>query len=455
MFKKLGLPTEKDFYRAFFAIAVPVVLQNLVNNSLVFIDTFMLSFLNESAIAAANLATLPFFVVMLMLFGFQSGSGMIISQYWGKRDVATINRVIGIAMMSCCVVTVAASSIMFILPAQIIGLINKDPEVVRLAAGYSRIVAFSFVLNAFTSIYITAQRNMEKPKIGLYVHSSAMIVNTALNYVLIFGKFGAPAMGVAGAAIATLISRFVEFGITAVYALFIAKNIKLDFKAMLRPGLDITRDFFRNATPVILNETIWGLGFSQFAVIFSLMNTSVMAAYTIAGNAERVIGMFNFGIALAAGVLVGKATGAGDFDRAYRYGKAVGIIAISQAVVMGVVLLLAAPAVLSVMNISGETKAVAHMMLVVFALLMPFRAFNVTNLVGTLRSGGDARFVMFVDVGVLWLVGLPLAYLTGIIFKLPPVFVMLAFVADDVFKFVASGIRLLSRKWMRNITRKY
>jgi len=240
-----------------------------------------------------------------------------------------------------------------------------------------------------------------------------------------------------------------------VYALFLSKNIKLDFKKMIHPGKMMIADFFRYASPVVVNESLWGLGFSMFSVVFAHMATHAAAAYTVVNQVERVLSIFNFGIAVAASVIIGKVAGTGQFKKVYQYGRALIIMTAAQGVVVGILMFFAAPVVLSLMQTSSESKELAYVMFIVVAAIMGLRSFNCTNIVGVLRGGGDVRFAMMCDVGALWLAGLPVAFILGLVLRLPPQFVMIAFVVDEVIKGVTGMTRFMSRKWINNLTREY
>jgi len=447
------MPMERQFYTLFISLVIPVAMQMLINSSLIFIDTLMIGSLGDSAIAAVNLSGVPNFIVMLTLFGFQSGSAVLMSQYWGKRDMLAINRVFGVGFISCTLFAMSAALIMSVFPEQILGLMSPDAEVVSLGVTYIRIVAPTYVINAMVTIYAGSMRCMEKPKVGLYIHSSAMVLNTLLNYILIFGNFGFPALGVQGAAISTVISRSVEFMITMIYALFVCKSFKLDFKAILRPGKVMAQDFFKYATPVVLNEGMWGIGQSLYVIVFSHIGTSAVAAFAVASNVHRVATVLNFGVSSAASVIVGKTVGAGDNKRAYQYGKAINILAGAQGFAIGLLLLAVAPGVIGVINLSQDAKSLLLIMLSIRACLMVTSALNITNYVGVLRAGGDVRFAFVVDICTTWLISLPSAYVIGFVLRLPPQFVMLAFVFDDLSQATAGLLRFRSKKWIHNLTR--
>lgn len=299
MFSYLHQP--KGFYKHLFLLALPVIVQNLITTSLGFLDTFMVGLLGSDQMSAVTVANVPVFIIQLVVFGLQSGSSVLISQYWGRGDRESINRVMGIGFMIAGGVSVLFAAILCAFPAQVLYLITDNLTLVELAEPYLRIVGFSYIFNSLSSIYIGMQRSIENPRFGMIVFAISMLCNTFGNYVLIFGKLGLPALGITGAAVATLLSRVVEFVVAFSYA-FRCRTMPLMKHAILRPGMDMLRKFLRYSAPVLINETLWGTGFSMITVIMGHMANSsdLIAAYTLAGNIDKLMTSGVFGIAAAA-----------------------------------------------------------------------------------------------------------------------------------------------------------
>lgn len=443
----------KAFYKSLLVLALPVMLQNVLNSSLAMVGTFMLGILGETEIAAATLANTPFFVVQLLIFGFQSGSSVLFSQYWGKRDLKAINKILGIGVYACAGITLIFSTVCFIFSHNIMSMISHDPEIIRLASQFMRITAFSYVLNAVSVVYISAQRSIENPKLGLIILTNTTVIDTTLSFILIFGKFGVPALGIRGAAYAVLTARIVEFIITMSYAFFIQGKLKLDLKNLLQPGKEFIADFIRFSGPVVLNETIWGIGFSLYSIIYSLMDKSYLAANTIAGNMEKILSSLFFGFAIAAGIIIGQMIGAGKEKEAQETGKTFNILSALIGIVLSIILITGSPIILRFFNIPDSTRAIVKMFILVMAAILPVRSNVVINLIGTLRAGGDTRFVFFIDTGFMWLICLPLAALFGLVLHLPVIWVILMPAMEDVLKGISGLIRFISGKWINNLTR--
>lgn len=248
----------RGFYRRLFLLALPIIVQNLITTSLGFLDTFMVGLLGSEQMSAVTVANVPIFIIQLIVFGLQSGSSVLISQYWGRGDRESINRVMGIGFCIAGSVSTVFALIMAFFPEGVLLLVTDNLRLVEIGTPYIRIVGFSYILNSLSSIYIGMQRSIENPRFGMLVFGASMLCNTVGNYVLIFGKLGFPALGVTGAAAATLLSRVVEFALAFGYALR-CRTVPLQWSALLRPGREMLRRFIHYSAPVLANETLWGV----------------------------------------------------------------------------------------------------------------------------------------------------------------------------------------------------
>ena len=447
------------FYRQVAVLAAPIVLQNLITSTLSMADTFMVGMLGEEPMAAVPLANIPLFVVQLFIFGAQSGSSVLISQYWGKQDMQAINRVMGVALWVVLMVSSVFATILLICPVAFLSLFGNQPQVIELAAQYGSIAGVSYVLNAFTMIYVAAYRSMERPQLGMYILAASMTVNTFLNWVFIFGNLGAPALGVRGAALATLIARGLEVVIVVVH---MAGNrfFRVRGSLLVRPGLSMARRFFRYGGPVVCNETMWGLGTSVFPTIMGHMagSTEILAAYTVAGNVEKICMVFSFGLASTAAIIIGREIGAGRTAQLKSVGLTMNTLAVLCGAILGVLLWcfarFAAPVwVFPLFKLSPGASSVATMMITMMALIMPLRDFNSVNIVGVLRGGGDVKAATLIDIGPLWGCAIPYAVVCGVVLRTPVFWVYLAFTVEQVVKFFLGVWRLRSEKWVRDLTR--
>lgn len=446
------------FYQDVAVLALPIIFQNLITESLGLLDTFMVGMLGEAPMAGVTLANIPIFVVLLLIFGLQSGASVLISQFWGRQDLDSINRVIGIGAYVAGAITALFALLMFAFPHEFMGLFSNNAEIVDIAAEYGRIVGFSYIFNSLTQVYLGAHRSMENPKLGLCVLSVSMCTNTLLNWVFIFGNLGAPALGVKGAAIATLTSRILEFLVMAAYAV-LNKRFRLRPALLLRPGKALLNSYVRYSTPVVLNETFWGLGTSLYPTIMGYMaeSKSILAAYAISGNIEKVCTVVVFAIAGTAAIIVGREIGAGRASTVYDTGKALNTLAFLSGLVVGGLgicgtLFFVAPTVYPLFGLSDQASSIATMMLVVIFSTLSVRSFNSTNIVGVLRGGGDVRAATATDLIPLWLCALPLSALAGLGLKAGIFWVYVAMASEQFLKFFLGVWRFKSGAWIHDVT---
>lgn len=454
-----ALRREPGFYHRLWTLAAPMILQNIITTSLGFADTFMVGMLGNAEMAAVTAANVPVFVIQVVIFGFQSGMAVLVSQYWGKGDTDNINRCMGVALYAVTGFSTLLALTTFLFPAQVLGLITPNPELIALGERYIQIVGFSYILNGISSIYAGLQRSTEYPQFGMILYGVSMCVNTFLNYVLIFGKFGAPALGVTGAAAATLTSRVVEFLVVAVFALG-SRRIPLRWSCILRPGKTILRRFIRYSAPVVGNEAMWSIGTSMLTVIMGHMdnNQDMLAAYALIGNVDRIATVVCFGVAAAAAVIVGKEIGRGS-DRQRVYDVSWTLLLVSMLIGGAVAVLQLSllpvffrPVLFPLFELTPGAVEAATCLAVIYAVFMPMRSFDVTNITGVLRAGGDARVALLIDVGPLWCVAIPLMAITALVVHAPTWVVCVAMQGENFLKCPLGLIRFRSKKWINDVT---
>lgn len=450
---------EPGFYRRLIALALPMIIQNLITNSLGLVDTFMVGTMGETPLAGVTLANIPIFVVQLMMFGIQSGSSVLISQYKGKNDIDSINRVMGLGMYVGGAISLAFALLLTAIPVQFMSLFGNDDSVIAIAADYARIVGWSNFFDSFVLIYNGAHRAMGEPRRGMYILCVSMVVNTFLNWVFIFGNLGAPVMAAEGAALATLLARIVSFLIMVVWAIR-DKKFRIKPQLLFRPGREMTRRFIRIATPVVCNETLWSLGTSMFPTIMGHMDGSkeILAAYAIAGNITNLCSVGVFAIAGTAAILVGQEIGSGHSDKVKKLGGLLDTLSFLFGLVIGLIFygllhLLVAPYLYPLFDLSGRSASICTMMLTVIFLTMSLRAFCTTNIVGVLRGGGDVRMATIIDIGPLWVIAVPLAALFGLVFDMGILWVYLAMALENLIKCILGHLRYRSGAWVNDVTR--
>ena len=457
MFK--ALKRDRAFYGYLLRLTGPIALQNLITFSLGLIDTLMVSQLGNDEMAAVTAANVPVFLLISIVFGVQSGVGILISQYWGKKDLPSISRAIGVAAGLGAALALVIALALFLWPVQIMDLMSNKHHLSLLGAPYLRVIGFSYVFNMLSSIYVSAQRSVENASFGMKLFGMSTVLNTGMNYLLIFGKCGFPMLGVEGAAIATLLSRVAEFAVCLFCALR-SRVIPLDLKALLRPGWEMLRRFVKYASPVMANELFWGLGNSLLTVILGHMTISVefLAANAVMGNLNRLFLVVCFGLGAATAVMIGKAIGEGqshdelmDLSRTLSWvtilvGAALAVIALA------LVPLLFQPVVFPLFKLYDLSAHLATTLAVTGFACIPFHAYSISAVTGILRAGGDVFWSTALDLGPQWLVALPLTALLALVLDADPWFVSLAIQAESFIKCPICLWRIRSRKWIHDVT---
>jgi putative MATE family efflux protein len=459
MLKVLKQP--KVFYGTLFGLMLPMILQNLMTQSVALADTFMVGVLGETSLAAVTLANAPFSVLMVLTFGIQSGVGILVAQYWGRENQGAISRVLGVGLYFGMIASAIAAVLLIGFPEQVLKIVTPEPELIRIGAGYARIVAVANIFSSLNNVYIAAQRSCGNTKIGMIALAVSSVFNLIGNWTLINGLFGFPKLGVNGAAWATLISHVLGSVILITYAAR-DKRLVLKVALMLRPGMIIVRDFFKYSLPVIINEGLWGVALMAYPTIFGHMPspTATMAAYTISGNIEKIFTVAVFATGNSAAAIIGKEIGAGrEKDEVYSMGKTLSAVGLLVGLAQALLLLLAIlfvlePYVYPLFELSSAAATAANSMLIVLCLVIPLRNFGFATGIGCLRGGGDVRALMYIDVGTLYLLALPFAAISGLVFGASVGVVYMSVFIEEVAKAFILLYRFRSKKWINNVTRE-
>lgn len=454
------LKQGKSFYKEYFVLMIPMVFQQFVTNFMSMADTFMVGALGETELAAVTMANSPLFIIQLLIFGIQSGACVLVAQYHGKGNSEAINKVLGIGFYVSCAFSLLVVAVELIAPESVMRVLTNNESLIAPGAEYSRYVCLSYFFSAISGIYIAVQRSMGNTRLGAVVLSGSGLLNIFLNWVMIFGKFGFPMMGVAGAALATTISRVVEVVACVVYAAY-DKKFRIKPSLLLRPGRIIARDFVKFALPVVVNEALWSTATSLYTVVMGHMadNTPIIAAYTIAGNLERVLTVCLFASSSAAAIIIGREIGRGNRESVYGKAITLNFLAFLMGVFGTVMVLLvrfflAEDVIFPLLGISENAVGTALYMLTVISIVLPLRSLNLTNVVGVLRGGGDVYFAMLVDILPIYLVCLPACAVCALVLKMDIRIVYICMFLDDIVKIFACVPRLRSKKWINDVTRE-
>ena len=444
---------DKNFLRKTVMIALPVAMQGMLNTVVNLVDNLMIGSLGSTAIASVGLANKVFFVFTLLVFGINSGSGVLAAQYWGNQDVKSIKKVLGLALSLA-----VTGSAAFMIPAcanprMLMRIFTTSEASIGMGAAYLAVAAFSYPCTAVTNTYVGMLRAVNRVKEPVVISCAAIVTNIVFNYILIFGKFGAPAMGVVGAALATLIARVVEMTLILCVVYLGRTPLAGGARDLFGWSRAFLRKFFVTALPVICNEFIWGLGTTIYSMAYGRMGDDAVAAITIATTIQDLVVVLFQGLSAATAVILGNEMGAGNLKRAETYGKNFFILQFLVTVVMAGVCVSLRWSFISLYQ-PGISDGVAQSVsrcIIVFALFSPFRMFNYVNVVGVLRSGGDTAMCLFIDTSGVWFIGIPLAFIGGLWLKQPMNIVYAMVTLEEVYKAVVGYVRYRQKKWLRNL----
>ncbi len=444
---------NKDFFKAMLAIALPITLQNLIASSVNMLDTLMITSLGKEALAAVGLANQVFFFYAVTIFGVATGSSIFIAQFWGKKDTMNIRRILGLSLTIVSALGVIFTLAALFVPEHIMRIFSNDTKVIKLGVDYLRIVSFSYIITGISFAYAVASRSIGQAKMPMVVSIVSFVTNAVFNYLLIFGKLGFPQLGIKGAAYGTLIARSVEI---ALILYFIYSNNKNPLAGSIKDMTDWTGDFvkkyFKTAYPVILNEAFWSLGTVLYSIAYAKIGTEAAAAVQILNTVQNIFMVMTRGLANACTVMVGNKIGAEEEEVAIEYANSFMIISIVLGMILGIILFFTSDAILMFFkNLTPELYATSKKLLIVLAVFFFVKVLNGTMIVGILRGGGDTRFSMILEMAAVWLVGVPLAFLGALVFKLPVYYVSALVYMEEVVKAVVCIPRIVSKKWVTNV----
>lgn len=449
---RLYSKVDKEFLSNMLKIALPIMLQNLVASTLNMADTIMVGKLGEIEIAAVGIANQYFFFFSMILIGLCGGCSVFIAQYWGKKDFDNIKRILGLGLVSVLLISIVFMAVGFINPGKIISLFNKEPIVKDLGGKYLFIVLFSYIFTAITFVYSYSLRSIGNTVTPLIVNIAALICNVVFNYILIFGKLGFPALGVEGAAIATLISRVVE-AVTLVVLVYKDNGVlAAKFSELKDLSFEFLKKSYKIIIPVLLNDVLWALASLIYSFVYGHMGTGAAAAIQICNTVNNMFMVVTFGMASASVVMIGNSIGEGKEDQTISYAKKFMIISLYVSILLGVILALTAPLIIELFNVSNEVRRSTLIMLYIISLIFLVRFLGMIMIVGILRGAGDARSALIIEGFTMWFIGVPLTILGAFFFKLPVHLVYALAILEEVVKFILALMRLKSRKWINNIT---
>ena len=446
------LTKDKKFYRSLVSLAIPMILQNLITYSVGLADNVMIGHLGDSAVSGVYLANQIQVTLQVLSAEIEATILLISSQYWGKGDAGAIRRIISIALRFSALLGAALSAVCAIAPKPVLRLFTTDSAVIDRGAEYLQIICFSYVFFCVTQCLIAAMRSVEAARIGMLVSLSSLVIDVALNYILIFGKLGLPALGVRGAAIATLASRIAESAIIVIYVRFVDR--KLCFRASDLRILDreLLRDMLRCGAPLLAGQIVWGINLAAQSAILGHFSEAVITGTSLANTLNNLMYVAMNGVSGAVGIIIGKTVGSGDLSRIKEYARTVQLLLLSLGITMSLVLWGLRDPFISLYDITPEAADFARQFINVLRVTAIGSCYQAGSLFGIVKSGGDVSFVFKNDTIHIFGIVIPSAIIASLC-GAPPWIVFVCLKADQILKCFVAFVKIQRYNWMKNLTR--
>ena len=445
---------NREFYTKTLHILVPVMLQQLITVGINFFDNIMVGSFGEAQIAGAALGNQFYNIFQFVCMGLGSGAIVLSSQFWGSGERDRLKTVAAIALRLTFVLGAIFTAVSVLFPRFILGCYTNDVSVIDAGENYMRLIGCTFLFVGLSSSATYLLRSTGHVRAPLISSIGAFILNIFFNWVFIFGKFGMPRLEIVGAAVGTVIARTFEFCFVFGYFVFKDKNFGFRLKNFFLPGGELTRTYLRYGLPVLISDTLLGLGLSVNSVIIGHISAEFVAANSIVMTFNQMLTIINTSMGTASGVVVGNTIGTGDTDRAYREGVAYIVISVAIGTIISCVMLLFSENYLNIYTISAETRAVARTMFLCTILMSPVQTLAYVTSKGILRGGGDTRFLMVADIILLWAVSLPLGALAGFVWHMSPFWIYFFLRFEYGGKGLLCLYRFITKRWIRKIGAK-
>ncbi|WP_159459786.1 MATE family efflux transporter [Scatolibacter rhodanostii] len=447
--------TKQPFLKNLLSLAIPFALQNLIAFAMGFTDNLMVGQLGDDAISGIYMGNQPQIFLQMVIGGIEGAILILAAQYWGKNDTSSIRKVVSIGIKLAGAFGLVVSLVAATMPYTILTLFTKETGVLREGTEYLRFVGASYLFFSITQILIAAMRSVESARIGLYISLIGYALDCFLNYIMIFGKLGLPAMGVKGAAVSTLISRTVEMVIVIFYVFKVDKRLRLKLKDLASFDSILFRDFIRYGLPVIGGNLVWSINnLAQSAIFGSFNSAGVIAAASIAGSLHSLIYVWMNGLSSAVGIITGKMIGAkASLDAIKKHARQVQTLFVFVGIFSGLFIFFMSNRFISLYKITPEAYGFAKQFINVISISIIGTCYQAACLFGLVKSGGDISFVFKMDTFFVFVVVLPSALL-AIHLGAPPWVVFACLKCDQILKCFVAVVKINRFNWMKNLTRE-
>ncbi len=445
---------DKDLYKRLFVIVTPIAFQFLMSSLVTASDAFMLGFLSQDSLSASSLAGQIAFVFSLFYGAFVFGCNVLAAQYWGKGDKKTVEEVLAVTMRYSLFVGLLFTLAAAIIPEQIMHIFTSNSELIKSGGVYLRTISLSYVLTGFTQAYYGIMKVCDRAKLSSLIGSSSVVINIILNACLIFGLGIFPKMGIAGAALATVISRLIE-SVFVIAAVMKKKCPPLRIRLLFHSDNKLLqKDYWKYTVPILINQIGWGGGVTMYSVIMGHLGSDATAANSIAGIVRSMIASLCWGIASGVGIILGGMLGRNELNEAKKAGGSFVRFSIWIGAGSGAVILMLTPILLKVVSLNAQAEYYLKYMMFMAAYYIIGNSLNSTIISGIFPSGGDTKFGMWCDAITLWCVVVPLGMVSAFVLKLPVLAVAAILTLDEFVKIPAVYRHYMKFHWLRNITKE-
>lgn len=445
---------DKEFYKSFFQLYITLVLQNIVTLSVNLADNIMLGAYGEISLSGVTAVNQIQFLYQQLLIAFGDGMVIFCSQYWGRKQIQPMKKIIAIAMHFGIITAVILFGMISLFPGQAMLLFTTDERIIGEGVRYLHTIRFTYLFFAVTQMLLAALRSTEVAKIALKLSVLALVVNCGINYILIFGRMGAPELGVTGAAIGTLTARILECGILILYLIRKEKYLRLKLTDFLQRDRQVLMDYLKITLPLLLLCALWGINTAMQTVVLGHMNSAAIAANSAASNLYLMVKSAAVGAASAASVVIGKTIGMGDGELVKRYAKKLQILFVAMGIAGGIFLYFIRIPILSLYDLSPEAMRLANQFLMILSVVYVFMAYQMPTNAGIIKGGGSVSFGAKLDSICICLIVIPLSCYMAFVAGASPVIVVICLNIDQFIKCVPIFIKVNYGQWMKKLTRE-
>lgn len=446
---------DKNFYKTFFRLFLILTAQNIITYSVNVADNIMLGVYNQTALSgAAAVNQIQYVLQQLTMGGIAEGLVVLASQYWGKRRTEPIQRLTGIALICAFVIGSLLSAAAFLLPEKMVALFTDQPAIQAEALQYLSIVRYSYVIFMVTSILLASLRSVQVVGIAFRLSVMSLFLNIGINYLLIFGAFGFPEMGIRGAAVGTLIARCAELFVLLLYCRKKDLPFRFHLRKLFPPEKSLFRDYLKVTIPCAVSAILFSCSVALQTVIFGHLSEDAIAANSAAGTLFQYCKMIPISASSAAAVWIGRTVGSGDLSRLRSYVRTLQILFVGIGLTASSLLLLISGPILGLYALTPTALSHAHGMILALAITGMGTAYEMPAMCGIIRGGGDTRFVMLSDFVYSWGMAVPLSLLSAFVFKWPVAVIAFCMNADQIVKCLSVGIKTNRYTWIKSLTNK-